>query len=63
MDFTADIADIKRRMRLSVILLHTNNCSQSLIHAASEHYNFQQLMSNVEIRQDLLRLQQVSNKL
>jgi len=61
MDFTADIADIKRRMRLSVILLHTNNCSQSLIHAASEHYNFQQLMSNVEIRQDLLRLQQVNN--
>ena len=62
MDFAPDIADIKRRMRLSVILLHTNNCSQSLIAASTEHYNFQQILSNVESRQDLLRLQQVSNK-
>ena len=41
MDFAADIADFKRRMRLSVILLHTNNCSDCLKHAASQHYNFQ----------------------
>ena len=52
MDFAADIADFKRRMRLSVILLHTNNCSQHLINAASQHYNFQELMSSVEIRQE-----------
>lgn len=55
MDFAADIADFKRRMRLSVILLHTNNCSQHLINAASQHYNFQELMSSVEIRQESAR--------
>ena len=48
-DFAADIADYKRRMRLSVILLHTNNCPQSLILAASEHYNFQELLSSVPV--------------
>lgn len=48
-DFAADIADYKRRMRLSVILLHTNNCPQDLILAASEHYNFQELLSSVPV--------------
>lgn len=48
-DFAADIADYKRRMRLSVILLHTNNCPQSLMLAASEHYNFQELLSSVPV--------------
>ena len=40
-DFAADLADYKRRMLLSVILLHTNNCPADLLLAASEHYNFQ----------------------
>ena len=48
-DFAADIADYKRRLRLSVILLHTNNCPQSLILAASEHFNFQELLSSVPV--------------
>ena len=56
-DFAGDIADFKRRMCLSVILLHTNQCSESLKLAATSVYNFQNLMSCIEIRQDLLRLQ------
>ena len=36
MDFAADIADFKRRMCLSVILLHNSNASESLILAVSE---------------------------
>ena len=61
-DFAVDIADFKRRMCLTVILLHTNQCSESLKLAATSVYNFQDLMSGIEIRQDLLRiqLQQVS---
>ena len=45
-----------------VILLHTNNCCQHLINAASQHYNFQELMSSVETRHErhetVVRIQQ-----
>merc|ERR1719422_448735 len=50
MDFAADIADFKRRMFLSVILLHSPNASESLINAASESLNFQELLASIPCR-------------
>ena len=64
MDFAADIADFKRRMFLSVILLHrfnddfclnlelflcSPNASESLINAASEAHNFQVVFVAIKI--------------
>ena len=49
-DFAADIADFKRRMCLSVVLLHTNQCSESLKLAATNTFNFQDIMSGIESR-------------
>merc|ERR550517_140768 len=50
MDFAADIADFKRRMFLSVILLHSPNASESLINAASSAHNFQELLASIPSR-------------
>ena len=50
MDFAADIADFKRRMCLSVILLHNSNASESLILAASEVYNFYDILSPLPLK-------------
>jgi len=52
MDFAADIADFKRRMFLSVILLHNSNASESLLLAASEVYNFHEILSTIPVKHD-----------
>ena len=49
-DFAADIADFKRRMCLSVILLHNANASESLLLAASEVYNFYEILSALPVK-------------
>jgi hypothetical protein len=54
MDFAADIADFKRRMFLSVILLHSPNASESLINAASEAHNYQALLATVPSRPEVV---------
>ena len=48
-DFAADIADFKRRMCLSVILLHNSNASESLLLAASEVHNFYDILSALPV--------------
>ena len=52
MDFAADIADFKRRMCLSVILLHNSNASESLILAASQAHNFYDILSTLPVKHD-----------
>jgi len=52
MDFAADIADFKRRMCLSVILLHNSNASESLILAASQVYNFYDILATLPVKRD-----------
>merc|ERR1711892_276966 len=52
MDFAADIADFKRRMCLSVILLHNFNASESLILAASQAHNFYDILSPLPVKHD-----------
>ena len=49
-DFAADVADFKRRKGMTVILIHPSNASQSLLHAASHHIDFHQLMAAVPFR-------------
>ena len=43
----------QRRMCLSVILLYSSQCSQSLQLAASDSISFQDLMSGVETKPEL----------
>jgi len=51
-DFAADIADFKRRMCLSVILLHNANASESLLLAASEFHNFYEILSALPVKHE-----------
>ena len=50
MDFAAEIADFKRRMCSSVILLHNSNASESLILAASQAHSFYDITSTLHRR-------------
>ena len=52
MDFAADIADFKRRMCLSFILLHNSTASESLILAASQSHNFYDILSTLPAKHD-----------
>ena len=54
MDFAADIADFKRRMCLSVILLHNCAASESLILAASQAHNFYEILSTLPVKHETL---------